>query len=162
ASRGEAGMTFLFYLLLIVVLLGLILGLPILLLLRVVRLRRELDDLTRRFDALEHARPAAPPAPALVPTSETPPPRPVPAAPPPRRAQGARRRVRGSPPPPPAPAARRDDAEQWVGAVGLQNVGSVLLLVGFFFLVLWGYTTGRFGPLVLVAAGVIAGFGVVW
>jgi uncharacterized membrane protein len=46
--------------------------------------------------------------------------------------------------------------------VGLQNVGSVLLLVGFFFLVLWGYTTGRFGPLVLVAAGVIAGFGVVW
>jgi uncharacterized membrane protein len=46
--------------------------------------------------------------------------------------------------------------------VGLQNAGAVLLLVGFFFLVLWGYTTGRFGPQVLVVAGVVAGIGVVW
>jgi len=49
-----------------------------------------------------------------------------------------------------------------VGAVALQNVGAVLLLVGFFFLVLWGYSTHRLGPGVLVAAGVVAGLGVIW
>src|SRR5262249_56139557 len=60
------------------------------------------------------------------------------------------------------PARSRIDAEQWVGAVALQNVGAVLLLVGFFFLVLWGYSTGRFGPGVLVVAGVLTGIGVIW
>jgi uncharacterized membrane protein len=52
--------------------------------------------------------------------------------------------------------------EQLVGGVWLQNAGSVLLLVGFFFLILWGYATGRLGPGVLVGAGVLAGVGLVW
>jgi uncharacterized membrane protein len=118
---------------------------------RVSQQRREIDALARRIGALEHGQspavestPAHEPAPALHAPAA-----PAVAAPPPVVAA-------------PAPASRRADAEQWVGAVGLQNVGSVLLLVGFFFLVLWGYTTGRFGPLVLVVAGVISGLGVTW
>ena len=52
--------------------------------------------------------------------------------------------------------------EEWIGSVGLQNVGSVILLLGVLFLILWGYSTGRFGPGVLVAAGVALGAAIVW
>jgi len=38
----------------------------------------------------------------------------------------------------------------------------VLLLLGVFFLILWGYTTGRFGPGVLVGAGVALGVTLAW
>jgi len=62
-------------------------------------------------------------------------------------------------PPPTAPVR---DLEQLVGGVWLQNAGSVVVLVGVFFLILWGWTTGRFGPGVLVAAGVGLGLGVAW
>ena len=118
---------------------------------RVSQQRREIDALARRIGALEHGqRPAVESTPAHEPApAPHAPAAPAVAAPPPVVAA-------------PAPASRRADAEQWVGAVGLQNVGSVLLLVGFFFLVLWGYTTGRFGPLVLVVAGVFSGLGVTW
>src|SRR5262249_29153273 len=61
-----------------------------------------------------------------------------------------------------SPARHGAEMEQWVGAVALQNIGAVLLLVGFFFLVLWGYSTHRIGPGVLVAAGVLTGLGVIW
>ena len=108
--------------------------------------RREIDALAKRLAALE--REASP-----ILRDETAPaePSPIPRAP-----------ALAPPLSQPTPAARRADVEQWVGAVGLQNAGSVLLLVGFFFLVLWGYTTGRFGPLVLVVAGVVSGLGVTW
>lgn len=53
-------------------------------------------------------------------------------------------------------------AEQMIGSIWLQNAGSVLLLLGVFFLILWGYTTGRFGPGVLVAAGVVLGITLAW
>ena len=52
--------------------------------------------------------------------------------------------------------------EQTIGGVWLQNLGAVLLLAGAFFLIVWGWTTGRFGPGVLVAAGVAAGAILVW
>ncbi|NOT33737.1 MAG: DUF2339 domain-containing protein [Candidatus Eisenbacteria bacterium] len=57
---------------------------------------------------------------------------------------------------------RTRDMEQLVGGVWLQNVGAVLVLIGFFFLILWGYTTGRFGPQVVVIAGMLAGLAMVW
>lgn len=64
----------------------------------------------------------------------------------------------------PAPARGFDSAraEELIGSVWLQNVGAVLLLLGVFFLILWGYTTGRFGPGVLVAAGVVLGIALAW
>jgi uncharacterized membrane protein len=62
--------------------------------------------------------------------------------------------------PPPAGGSR--GIEQLVGGVWLQNVGSVLVLLGVFFLILWGYTTGRLGAGALVAAGVLLGLAFVW
>lgn len=52
--------------------------------------------------------------------------------------------------------------EQQIGGIWLQNVGSVLLLMGAFFLIVWGYATGRIGPEVLVLAGVLLGIVVAW
>ncbi len=52
--------------------------------------------------------------------------------------------------------------EQLIGGIWLQNVGSVLLLLGTFFLILWGYTKGRIGPEILIAAGVALGGVVAW
>src|SRR5207344_2576517 len=52
--------------------------------------------------------------------------------------------------------------EQWIGSVWLQNVGSVLVLVGVFLMILWGYTSGRVGPLVLVVSGVLLGLTLIW
>jgi uncharacterized membrane protein len=61
----------------------------------------------------------------------------------------------------PAVSARRD-MEQMVGGVWLQNAGSVLVLAGVFFLILWGWSTHRVGPEVLVAAGILLGLGIAW
>ena len=114
---------------------------------------RELRELRKRVDALERSARAAIEAGAPVePLGSPAPAMPAPAPPAPPAPQPGR----------PEPAHSRADAEQWVGAVALQNVGAVLLLVGFFFLVLWGYSTHRLGPGVLVAAGVVAGLGVIW
>lgn len=44
----------------------------------------------------------------------------------------------------------------------MQNVGSVLLLLGAFFLIVWGYANGRIGPGALVVAGVALGAVVAW
>ncbi len=55
-----------------------------------------------------------------------------------------------------------DRLEDLVGGVWFQNLGAVLLLVGVFFLIVWGWTTGRFGPGVLVVAGVLMGAILVW
>lgn len=53
-------------------------------------------------------------------------------------------------------------AEELVGGLWFQNVGAVLLLVGAFFSILWGYTTGRLGAGMLVLAGVLFGVALVW
>lgn len=66
---------------------------------------------------------------------------------------------------PPASMQRKSGTlslEQLVGGIWLQNIGSALLLLGSFFLILWGYTNGRFGPGLLVAAGVAFGLILVW
>lgn len=52
--------------------------------------------------------------------------------------------------------------EQIVGGVWLQNLGAVVLLLGVFLMIVWGYTTGRVSPQVLVAAGVLLGIGLAW
>jgi uncharacterized membrane protein len=62
----------------------------------------------------------------------------------------------------PAPARARRDMEQIVGGVWLQNAGSVLVLAGVFFLILWGWSTHRVGPGVLIGAGVFLGLGIAW
>src|SRR5512143_1797105 len=68
---------------------------------------------------------------------------------------------------PPAPAAfapppRERSLENLIGGIWLQNAGSVLLLLGSFFLILWGYTTGRVGAGLLVAAGAALGLALAW
>ena len=59
---------------------------------------------------------------------------------------------------------RRDEGrlEQQIGGIWMQNAGSVLLLLGAFFLIVWGYANGRIGPEILVLAGVILGIVVAW
>jgi uncharacterized membrane protein len=52
--------------------------------------------------------------------------------------------------------------EEQVGAIWMQNVGSVLLLLGAFFLIVWGYAMGRIGAEALVLAGVALGIVLVW
>jgi uncharacterized membrane protein len=104
-----------------------------------LRLSQRIRDLERRIDP----RPAV--APASV-SSPAPVPRPVAAAAVPAR----------------VPAGPAWNSEQVIGGTWLQNIGSVLVLLGVFFLFLWGYRTGRFGPGVLVAAGVAVGALLVW
>lgn len=63
-----------------------------------------------------------------------------------------------------APAETLDAGrlEQLVGGVWLQNLGSIVLLLGVFLMIVWGYTTGRFGPGTLVVGGVLLGLALVW
>ncbi|HYM80538.1 MAG TPA: DUF2339 domain-containing protein [Candidatus Limnocylindria bacterium] len=135
-------------------------------------LRRDVRQLRERVALLElkHERGGVPLS--AVPSAEAPkaepPPDPIPisrAVPPVAPLE---------PPPVPTPAvkpvshpktAERDDSariEQLIGGVWLQNIGSVLLLLGVFFLILWSYTTGRLGPGWLVAAGAALGLGFIW
>ncbi len=100
--------------------------------------------------------PAPAPAPAAPAPAAAPTPVPMPPAPPPAPAQPAV----------PARASRREfDAsrfEELVGGVWLQNLGSVVLLLGVFLMIVWGYTSGRLGPPVLVIAGVLFGLALSW
>jgi len=90
----------------------------------------------------------------------------------PRAAHEPHLAARESPAPvaPPRPAAprtaaapaSRDRLEQQIGGIWMQNVGSILLLLGAFFLIVWGYANGRIGPEVLVLAGVALGTLVSW
>src|SRR5258705_5446086 len=63
---------------------------------------------------------------------------------------------------PARPARDTTRLEEQVGAIWMQNVGSVLLLLGAFFLIVWGYAAGRVGPEALVLAGVALGIVLVW
>lgn len=109
---------------------------------RVTSLERELRESRARIPAPAAAAiPAPPPAPSLI-------------APP------------AAPIPPPAATVRpprdRDRLEEQIGGIWMQNVGSVLLLLGAFFLIVWGYANGRIGPEVLVLAGVALGVVTAW
>ena len=131
------------------------------------RQRREIRALRERLERLEthvarggETLTVVPPP--LAPATPTHLPTPIPLAGPPAPARE---------PPAHAPAAPASAApggfdssraEELIGSVWLQNVGAVLLLLGVFFLILWGYTTGRFGPGVLVAAGVALGAALAW
>ncbi|OGF13482.1 MAG: hypothetical protein A2W00_09330 [Candidatus Eisenbacteria bacterium RBG_16_71_46] len=148
----------------------------------VYRQRRELQALRQRMERLEGFAGAPPleavPKPGDA-TAQGPPPEPIPIAsalPPREEERGAAAGAgptptappAGPPPGPPAAAApspgapERGGLEQLVGSVWLQNAGAVLVLLSVFFLILWGYTTGRFGPGVLVAAGVALGLALSW
>lgn len=103
--------------------------------------------------------PPAPPAPAPAGGGDVPGDAPRPAPGPGTQAAPA---IPAAPGPVSALPRPRGDVEQLVGGVWLQNAGAVLILIGFFFMIVWGYVTGRFGPGVLVAAGVLAGLGLTW
>lgn len=109
--------------------------------------REELRALRQRIAQLERERPhtATSEAPATL----------APSPPEPARL-----------PLPPAPArpvrAGQGSFEQLVGGVWLLNAGAVLVLLGVFFLILWGYATGRLGAGALVAAGVALGVALAW
>lgn len=147
-----------------------------------------LAELSRRLGNLEESDARQPVVPAPEPRPTSAPPRPLPevrpsppleppappatplAVPtPPRIAPPAtisRPSIAAVPAPAPAPepvaAGPAWFSEENVGGAWLQNVGSVVVLLGVFFLFLWGYTTGRFGPGVLVAGGVALGGVLVW
>ena len=146
----------------VVLLCGIALAVP-LWALAVARLedRRRMRALEERLARLEHqsaaegAGLAAVPPPAATPPAPAPAPIPIATATPAAwPAPGAAAAV--------PPVARERSLEHLVGGIWLQNAGAVLLLLGSFFLILWGYTTGRFGPGVLVAAGVALGLALAW
>ena len=161
-----------------------VIGLAVLAILldRMGRLEREIVILHGRIDDLaaserKHRAATAPPAipetprPTLAePPAPAPGPRPVAAPAPLPVPIPAAPTMRATPTPAPAappvapmPAVPKSrSAEELVGGIWLQNVGSVLLLLGLFFLILWGYNSGRFGPGVLVTAGVVLGIVLAW
>ena len=131
-----------------------VVGLPLWALILVSAQGGRIQDLERRIARLESAPRGSDPALAAVPPpppeSGAPAPAPIPLVPP-------------APPATPASHGREPRSlEQLVGGIWLQNAGSVLLLLGSFFLIVWGYTTGRIGPSLLVAAGVALGLALAW
>ncbi len=157
---------------------------PLWAIVRVVSMRREIQHLRRRIEALElgvtrepasatsHPRgeesaPASPPEPMHVPPSAEPVAGPSPPATAP--AALASPTAGGAPRAPTGPAevvlpsrASVTSFEQRFGGVWLQNIGAVLLLLGIFFMILWGYATGRLGPEAIVGAGVAVGLTFAW
>ena len=120
------------------------------------RLRERVDDLERR--AIE---PSVVPLPDEI--AATPLPEPIPLPLPPAVAHpGEAPGIEPVVVPAGRRAQERSGIEQLVGGIWLQNAGAVLLLLGVFFLILWGYTTGRLGPIVLVVAGVVLGLIFAW
>jgi uncharacterized membrane protein len=140
-------------------------AIPIVVVVYLFRQRQYLKALARRLEAVERALAAKgePALPIAAPSAGAP-------------APAAEARLAPEPLAPaapaalphgiPSPAARRQPTlvriEEWIGGVGLQNAGSVLLLLGVLFLLLWGYGTGRLGPQVLVGAGVALGAVIAW
>lgn len=180
---GEA-----FFVLLALALLGALFVVPVVALVRLASLRQRIESLeaeVMRLRGREHSGPDAVPAePAAAASTPVAPAAPAPQAawPPVLAAAGAPAPAAWPPPPAPrpaaAPAARpaapadvprparaaldASSFEQLVGGVWLQNLGSVVLLVGIFLMIVWGYSTGRFGPQVLVASGVALGLALAW
>jgi uncharacterized membrane protein len=169
-------------LLVLFVFLGLFFAAPLIMWRRLLDLREKLGDLEARLRRLEgpagagappDAAPApfAPPAPpaTVLPAAVAPPApgdwvtRVEPAADP------STRSLEPSPaaavpaalpvPPPPVAAAPPSSRslEDTIGGTWMQNLGAVVLLLGTFLFILWGYSTGRIGPGVLVATGILLG-----
>ena len=129
---------------------GLLLAFPFIVWHRLSMLRREVLQLQERLRQLEHpGAPATPPVPApattFVRSSSVSPV--VPAPGPPARL--------------PAPVTARA-LEDTIGGVWMQNIGAVVLLLGVFLFILWGYSTGRLGAGVLVGTGIGLGLFAVW
>ena len=145
-----------------------VIGVPVAFIVAIVRTRDEMLRLRTRVERLEYLQSRE--RPAVVPdefdaTS-------LPAAPPPPGVSDApSTHVPVSAPhrpafhTPTASATSRppsSNLEQLIGGVWLQNIGSVLVLVGVFLMILWGYSTHRVGPVALVASGVGLGLALVW
>jgi uncharacterized membrane protein len=160
---------------LVVVMLALAwLALPLWALAAALRAGNELRALRERVRQLEAARatlaavpPAGSPAPDVPPPLPFPVPAPILTAPeatttPPMTAPPVA--APAGAPPSQAPPRFFDSAraEEVVGGLWLQNVGAVLVLAGAFFLIVWGWSTGRLGPGALVGAGVVFGLALVW
>ena len=106
--------------------------------------RDELRRLRERLERLERAAAARGPVLEPVPplhVAEPPAPDPIPMAAAPHRTR---------------------TVEELVGGLWLLNAGAVLVLLGVFFLIVWGYATGRLGPGALVAAGMALGLALAW
>ena len=143
--------------------------------------RNDIRELQLRIERLERRGIPPPPEPAVMPASRsmppiaaappTPPSMPPIAAAPPTPVAPA---LASTPTPAPAPAMQpvhsrgeeprldRSRLEQQIGGIWMQNAGSVLLLLGAFFLIVWGYANKRIGPEVLVLAGVGLGIVMAW
>src|SRR5882762_1340259 len=113
-----------------------VIGAPVAFIVEVVRTRAELRRLRARVEHLESLR--SPERPAGIPdafaTANRPvAPLPSPALSPPPSAPGVSEE--------PSTLRTRSNAnfEQLIGGVWLQNIGSVLVLVGVFLMILWGY-----------------------
>lgn len=113
---------------------------------------RDLRRLRERVERLEAAALAPEHAVAVAP-ERTPLRSLLPAAPAPAAAAPVRQ---------PSNDASHLRLEETVGGIWMQNAGSVLLLLGAFFLIVWGYANGRIGPGMLVLAGVALGIVVAW
>jgi len=124
--------------------------LPIGFLVVLIRVNVGLARLTRRIERLESLGPASPGLPPVHAAAVTV----APAAP----------EVVAVAPAPRLPGDRIavTNLEQLVGGVWLQNAGSVLLLVGVFLMILWGYTSHRIGAGALVLSGVGLGLALMW
>ena len=167
------------YLIAVLVVAGLV---PLLWVIFLVILWREVRELRVRIERLERGTAAAVP---VIPTAGAPPvapagltrpsaapaispPSPVPLAPavapqlPPPASPPAHPIAAPAHPAPTRPTRTQDRLEEQIGGIWMQNVGSVLLLLGAFFLIVWGYANGRIGPEVLVLAGVALGIVVAW
>jgi hypothetical protein len=144
---------------------------PFVALFQIGRVRRELRELRARLAAVETGAPRSAPS-GLHPTPAT-----VEAVGAPRAAADptplaplvafAREPSRAPAGTGPAPAALHapvevERLEDLIGSVWLQNAGAVVLLLGVFFFILWGYSTGRFGAGALVAAGLGLGLISAW
>lgn len=140
---------------------------PFIALYRLAQVQRELRELRARLDGFQRVAAPPPAAPvAYEPLSA----RVAPSTPP----FAAVPSPAGSAPATPAPVARAPVApaprpaveaqglEDLIGSIWLQNAGAVVLLLGLFFFILWGYNTGRFGPGALVAAGAGIGLASAW
>lgn len=144
---------------------------PFVALFQLGRVRREVRELRARLAAVEGRSPAIAPSgfhstQARVEEASA---SPAPAAPTPPAAPVAFAREPSRAPAVTGPASAASHApveverlENLIGSVWLQNAGAVVLLLGVFFFILWGYSTGRFGAGALVAAGIGLGLISAW
>ncbi len=147
------------------------LSLPVWALVVAQRAEREAAQLRERVQRLEAERgPVLGAVHPARPEASAPPPIPIalavgarpPATAPPQAAMPAPRFAAAEVAAAPPPFFDHARAEEMVGGLWLQNVGAVLVMLGAFFSIVWGYSAGRLGPGALVAAGVLLGLALAW